>query len=139
MGHLLNFFYQEHDEQLSSTKIWGFWHTCGSPHRPAWLSGDVSYRCCVLTVPDSAGEVVEAAGTWACQCLPFLEAHAGSFRLFLRGTDFLFEGVGLVPLPWGLQRRERERLGLCISWQGKKDTTLCCSLEGQSIFRLQLS
>lgn len=44
----------------------------------------------VLAVPDRAGEVVGAAGitgaggSSACQCLPFLEAHAGSFQLACR-------------------------------------------------------
>lgn len=78
----------------------------------------MSCRCCVLTVPDRAqarlwGRLVhqaqEAAG--ACQCLPFLEAHTGSFRLAHRGHGFCLEKQACASA-MGASEERRGKAGL---------------------------
>lgn len=136
-GHLLDFCC-EHDEQLSQaqcargTRIWGFQppHGGASSRHPRRLCGDVSCHCCVLTVPDSAGEAVEAAsapgagGSWglpvpAFSGSPFRQLPAG-----LQGTDFPFGRSRLCLCHEACRGKSRgvgeARLGLCIPWAGQE-------------------
>ena len=152
-GLLLGFRCRAHDEQLHplscapSTRMWGFRPPQGcasSSCRPGLLSGDASHHCCVLTVPDGTPgrlrgrlahpAVQEAAGV--CQCLSFLEAHAGSFRLVCRAHISCLEGAALCLCQDGVQRGKKGKgqAGLVYPLgrqgrTGRSQMTLRCDLE----------
>lgn len=86
------------------------------PPRPQWLYGDVSCRCRVPTVPDSAGEAVGAAGApdaGGSSGLPFLEAHAGSFRPACRRQISRLMGAAWASALGPAEKRKRVTLGMC--------------------------
>lgn len=126
-GHLLDFCHWERDEQLSPAQhpdlgdpAHSWLRLLPAPPPPRVARSDVSCRCCVLTVPDRAqarlwgwlAHQAQAAAR-ACQCLPFLEAHTGSFRLAHRGHGSCLEGARLCA---SAMRAAEEREGK--AWLG---------------------
>lgn len=125
-----------------STEIWGIGPLVAvlPPHPPPAAQGgslsDVSCRCRVLTVPDRAqarlwgrlAHPVQAAAR-ACQCLPFLEAHTGSFRLAHKGTRFLCLCLA------GCRGKRGPRWGCWIPWAGQvgAQITLCLGPSGSHL------
>lgn len=114
------------------TRFWGFQpsHGYAFPCHPRWLYGDMSCRCCVLTVPDSTGEAAEAAGapgtggSWGLPVPAFSGSPRRQLPAGLQGTDFLFGGSSVGLCHGACRGKKKGKQGwACVSpGQGRKDT-----------------
>lgn len=148
--HLLDFCCHAHGEQLGWLRVHAVPEWGGSqpprtvpPPRPQGLYGDVSCRCHVLTIPDSAGEAVGAAvapdagGSSGLPVPAFSGTHTGSFRPACGSQIPRVMGAAWASV-CGRQRKERKRamLGMCSppSPAGPPgETPLCCGLQASNL------